>query len=127
MKKLISLSLALILCLALFIPVFAAEQGCNHVPNGYPIKQTTKYKPAADGCILMLYSTYKCENCNALFEVAEVIDSGITHISRLHSATCDGTNQNIVYRCGNCGYITDSYSRSCPGGPHTGQCRWLPV
>ena len=128
MKKFISLILAVVLVLVVTVPVVAAERACSHTPSGsYIGSPWIEYEPYGSGkCRPVTYAQFRCGNCNAYYTDAIAYGTATTHSYEVYSASCNGTTQTWLNRCSRCN-STKTTTQSCPGGPHTGMCRWLPV
>ena len=135
MKKFISLILAVVMVMVASICVYALSVVTDDVmpaavcpPHSYGSYTTIKkYSQFSDSqCELETYKQRICTKCGDLDTTGSTYSYPL-HSDRLHSASCNGSTQTIIYRCKNCGHLADTEYTTCPGGPHTGSCRWLPV
>lgn len=45
----------------------------------------------------------------------------------VYSSSCNGRTQTWQNKCRQCLHTLPATTMTCPGGPHTGMCRWLPT
>lgn len=82
---------------------------------------------SASGCTKQFYNGYKCNSCGQITYRTEWASTSSAHISNLYHATCNGTTQTWYYWCLCCQYTLGTSPFTCPGGPHSGSCSWLPI
>lgn len=140
MKKFLSLILAVVMIMAMTVPVFAATEDevapcavtcTSHTVNN-PINTEYEYEyiKSGDGpnCLRITITYYECGNCHKIFS-KPTAETAVSHVKTPVDASCNGTYQTVKYNCYHCGgyYYTDPYV-PCGGAVHTpGNCRWLPV
>lgn len=71
--------------------------------------------------------TKTCTNCGRTEHVKYSNISNDSHISVVYSASCNGTTQTLQNRCSRCKGSLPTTTKRCPGGPHSGVCRYLPL
>lgn len=77
---------------------------------------------------LKIIHTYVCNLCGNSYQMSTYPTTGTyikVHTKYYESATCNGTTQSYRIYCEDCDH-TWTDTATCPGGPHTGNCRWLP-
>lgn len=132
MKKSISVIIALVLILALSVPVFAAQpevvepHACNHTWG--PETQSiiwSKHNEAR--CKRTVVYTKVCTKCAQVSQRES--NTYPEHEDNLSEATCNGTTQTWTYTCSNCEAYRYKKQVPCPGAgkKHTPGCSWLPV
>lgn len=102
-----------------------------HFCNG-PIIATTevgnKYKNrTTSSCVKYFKHTKKCNTCGVTYYEYQWASFASPHISTVYDATCNGTIQTLYNWCYCCHYKLDNSEQTCPGGPHTGGCSFLPA
>lgn len=130
-RKLLSLLLVLVLCVAFALPAFAANgdetaepQACSHTYELTRHSITYQYI-SNTSCRKTEVYIYTCTKCGYVLRTTGT--DTIPHDDTVYDATCNGSVQTWKYDCTNCGsYLYTTY-KDCPGMPHTGSCRWLPV
>ena len=91
-------------------------------PNG---NKWTKYVYLnANQCKAYTHIPLKCV-CGSTSERVE--EEELRHKPVVISSTCDGSYQTWKMVCNYCGTFLYNRPELCPGGPHTGLCRWPPV
>lgn len=131
MKKWTALLLALVLCVAFALPAFAANgdetaepQACSHTYELTSHSITYQYLNSSS-CKKTEVLIRECTKCG--YTLRTTGTDTIPHDDTVYDATCNGSMQTWKYDCTNCGsYLYTTY-KDCPGMPHTGSCRWLPV
>ena len=128
MKKTISIVLAIVMIMAVAITAFAAENACTHnTSSSYVGDPWIKYEPYNGGCRPVTYAKFPCAICGELVPLPIAYGQKNSHSSGPYAASCNGTTQTLLNRCTRCGVSMASTTQRCPGGPHTGNCRWLPA
>lgn len=92
----------------------------SFVPNKY-VKRT------ATGCTKYVKTTYQCNRCDSTTTNTEPASTSTDHIPSIYDATCNGTTQTLYKRCYTCRYDLGTSPQTCPGGPHSGNCSYLPA
>ena len=81
----------------------------------------------ANRCESHWKETRTCKKCNATEIVGYYSVPNDTHRATPYTSSCDGRTQTIHNRCAQCFHTMATTTQVCPGGPHTGMCRWLPA
>ena len=131
-RKLLSLLLVLVLCVAFALPAFAANgdetaepQACSHTYGEKKTESITYRYYNSTYCRKTEVYTRTCTKCEYILRTTGT--ELVAHDDTVYDATCNGSVQTWKYDCTNCGsYLYTTY-KDCPGMPHTGSCRWLPV
>lgn len=69
--------------------------------------------------------TYVCNLCGDSYQLSTYPSTDAErHTKSYTSSNCNGTTQTYRVYCDTC---EDAWTETmiCPGGPHTGSCRWL--
>lgn len=152
-QKFITVFLALALLFSFSIPVLAAETHdhccdvgtvcendaiCEGVsPMGSCTSHTWQSKStyvrnggvyvSASVCKSYWKETRTCTKCGVTEHVRYYYVANDTHNIVVSSASCNGTTQTWLNVCCQCGHSMPTTKRKCPGGPHSGNCAYLPV
>ena len=108
-KKFVSMLLALVMCLSLAVPAFAAEEriNCNYVfVKSYTAVDPDNYN--ADGHALEYIDHYECTICGDAMDLIEEIKY-IPHIMQttVYGTTIDGNGNTVttyLHECRACYY-----------------------
>lgn len=107
------------------------DASAAHVCNGPIISSAAvgnKYKSrTSSSCVKYFKHTRKCSTCETKYYEYQWASSATAHISTVYDATCNGTTQTLYNWCYCCHYKLSNTQRTCPGGPHTGGCSYLPA
>lgn len=126
MKKVLAISLALLLLFAAVVPVFAAtpRATCSHTYRYYATQTVYHYLNSAyhKECTNTMYI---CTKCGHIY-TQTVVGLNRGHVSTIVSASCDGNTQTRTMRCSQC-YTSYNTYVTCPKAPHTGNCPVLPI
>ncbi len=127
MKKLLAISLALLLVFAAVVPVFAAtpRATCSHTYR-YSDTQTVYKYANSTYHQEYVYTIYICTKCGYIYKRDPDTTPNRAHTSTIVSASCDGYTQTRTMRCSKC-YTSYNIFVVCPKSPHTGNCPALPV
>ena len=127
MKKLLALSLALLLVFAAVVPAFAATSraSCDHTYRFLRLQTVYTYLNSSYHNVVTVY-VYICTKCGYVNESKKTSPIKASHKPTIVSASCDGTTQTRTMRCSECYTTYDTYVY-CPRGPHSGNCPALPV
>lgn len=127
MKKVLAISLALLLVFAAVVPVFAATPRNSCVHNYNLVDERTTYG-YVDPQAHMFYNvkTYVCTKCSQVKQERTSRSERLSHQSVYSDATCTGTIQTITKYCHIC-VTSYSYTQRCPKAPHSGNCPALPI
>ena len=68
-----------------------------------------------------------CTKCGEKDHIGYRYIRNDAHYARVYQATCNGRTQTWKNDCYYCGYLMANSTKTCPGGPHTGNCLWLPI
>lgn len=126
MRKVLSLTLAVILIMAVTIPAFAADS-CTHSwqANAPTYVDGKGINATSTTCQRYTVTTKTCTKCGAT-QVSYSYSSAMSHSGTIKSASCNGTVQTHTYLCRYCNtYYTKTVT--CPGAGHTGGCQYLPI
>lgn len=126
MKKVLSLTFALVLLVSLSVSSFAAElrASCNHNYECVSSIDVMEYYNTAYHKKVTV-KTYVCSKCADSYQTRTTATVNLPHVSEYVTASCDGTTQTHVKRCSQCN-TTYTVKVPCPEAPHTGTCP-LPV
>ena len=148
MRKLLSIALVVVFIFAFVVPAYATETVSEGTVSsegelyntkaltGQNWSETPKLtllvgearNRTATGCDKKQTHTYTCtdKGCTATYSYNRYDGSSTPHESVVYKATCDGTDQTWHYHCKACYYNTSQKNVTCPGGPHSASCHYLP-
>ena len=133
-SKLTALLLVAVMIFTLSANIFAAVpeentvNACSHVYTQYGTKTLAEGKGVyySDNTCYKTYNVkYKCSKCGNIMSSVETDGYPTNHKFNVFTATCNGTIQDVLYRCRSCYHSYHDYP-TCPRDPHTGPCNWLP-
>lgn len=156
MKKIVSLFLVAVLCIAVLpMQAFAAEghvhsEECAHSDHGKEDAHTeralvcTCSNPVVDLSTIVTIEDRYISHDNSYHRMrykneAPCLICGktvteytygplVSHDSwGVYAASCNGNIQTLHYRCRTCDGGLKIMRKKCPGGPHSGGCNYLPV
>lgn len=127
MKKVLAISLALLLVFAAVVPVFAAtpRATCSHTYRYSDSQVVYRYvnSDVHRQYTVLIYVCTKCGNVDTRENAASL---NSPHKYTLASASCNGYTQTRTMRCSQC-YTSYNTYVTCPKAPHTGNCPVLPI
>lgn len=112
MKKILSLVLAVVMIMAMTIPVFATPASnvapCATCNGNHTYEEATKqvsYSCGLNGCVKTTVTHYKCVYCPATY-ISDPVSVTVAHNYKKIGTTSNG---GTVYKCSQCNDIKTLY------------------